>query len=234
MSHDFYTFDELVALLNEDRKSVEKMVSRGRVPARRVAGDWRFNKVEITHWLEQKLREYDDENLAQLELTHQSEELDAAMPVSALLTVDTVEVPMDARTKPSVLQTLVEVAGRTWHVWEPATVLEAVKQREEVMSTGFEHGVAIPHARNPLPEALGESIIAFGRTTAGIPFGAPKRQLTDMFFLVLARDARTHLQILARLGRLLQHPDFVDNLRATQNSVSAYDLICSTDEVIGG
>jgi PTS system nitrogen regulatory IIA component len=112
---------------------------------------------------------------------------------------------------------------------EPAAVLEAVKQRENVMSTGFDNGIAIPHPRNPLPDALSDSVVVFGRTVTGIPFGAPKRALTDMFFLVLARDSKTHLQILARLGRLMQLPDFVNNLRTAETSADAYDLICVAD-----
>jgi PTS system nitrogen regulatory IIA component len=115
-------------------------------------------------------------------------------------------------------------------VWSPAEILQAVLQREEVFSTGFESGVAIPHPRNPLPDAYGQSLIAFGRTFCGIPFGAPKRQLTDLFFLVLCRDTRTHLHILSRLGRILQLPGFIDDLRAAEDSQQAYDVICKADE----
>ena len=234
MSRDFLTIEELTSELGRDRRQVEKLVSRGRIPGRRVSGEWRFNRIEITHWLEKELRDFDEQDLALLEKSQQSMEPDAQVPVSQLLTPDTIQVPLDARTKPSVLKSLVEVAGRTWHVFEPAAVLEAIKQREEIMSTGFDNGVAIPHPRNPLPEAVGESLIAFGKTSSGIPFGAPKRQLTDMFFLVLARDSRTHLKILARLGRLLQLPDFIDTLRATETSSDAYAVICEADEQIDG
>ena len=51
-----------------------------------------------------------------------------------------------------------------------------------------------------MPNALGESVIAYGRTTTGIPFGGERGALTDIFFLVLCRDDRTHLQVLARLS----------------------------------
>ncbi|MFN9721027.1 MAG: PTS sugar transporter subunit IIA, partial [Planctomycetota bacterium] len=168
-----------------------------------------------------------------LEQSQQSSELSQKCPIAALLSVETCEVPLDAGTRPAVLQALIEVAGRTWHVWDPASILKAVKEREEVMSTGFESGVAIPHPRNPLPDALGQSVIAFGRTLSGIPFGAPGRVLTDLFFLVLARDAATHLQILARLGRILQREGIVDRLRASESGAAAYDLLVAADQEIG-
>jgi PTS system nitrogen regulatory IIA component len=102
--------------------------------------------------------------------------------------------------------------------------------REEVLSTGFENGVAMPHPRTPLPDAIGQSIIAYGRTLSGIPFGAPKRALTDLFFLVLCRDSRTHLLVLARLARILQIPGFIESLREAEDSRTSYDLICAADQ----
>lgn len=232
MARDYYTFDDLVQLLGRDRRIIERMVNRGLVPGRKVSGEWRFNPSEITHWLEQELRGFGDSDLALLEQQQQSEEL-AQQPVSSLLRPETCEASLDAGTKPSVLQALIEVAGRTWQVWEPASILKAVREREDVMSTGFDNGVAIPHPRNPQPDSLGQSIIAFGRTSSGIPFGAPKRQLTDLFFLVLARDSATHLQILARLGRMLQLPEFLSDLRHAESSMAAWDVITQADQQIG-
>jgi nitrogen PTS system EIIA component len=234
LSRDFYTLDELARKLNRDRRQLEKMVNRGLVPGRRVAGEWRFNEIEITHWLEQELRRFEDAALAHLEQNQDSEEFETPHPVTELICRETVQVPLDAGTRPSVLTALMEVAGRTWQVWDPAALLKAIREREAVMSTGFESGVAIPHPRNPLPEALGESVVVFGRTVSGIPFGAPRRQLTDMYFLVLARDTATHLQILARLGRMMQLPDFLTTLRAAETSDDAYDVICDADHTVTG
>ena len=233
MSRDFYTLDDLIQRLGQDRRQVEKLVNRGVIPGRRVGGDWRFNENEITHWLEQELRGFDDDGLAQFEQSQLSSELQTQSPISMLLAVETCEVPLDAGTRPAVLQALIELAGRTWQIWDPAAVLKAVKEREDVLSTGFDNGVAIPHPRNPLPDALGQSIIAFGRTLSGIPFSAPGRSMTDLFFLVLARDAATHLQILARLGRILQRDGFVQELRHAESGQEAFRLLIAADQQIG-
>ena len=233
MSHEPYSLEELARRLGRDRREIEKLANRGGIPGRKVSGEWQFHPTEITHWLEQKMREYTETELAAVEESQLSTEADADVPVSSLLSLKTVEVPLQARTKRSVLESLVEVAGRSWQIWEPAAALQAVLEREEVLSTAFENGVAIPHPRNPLPDVLGESVIAFGRTFSGIPCGAPKRGLTDLFFLVLCRDSRTHLRVLARLGRMLQVPGFLEYLRETENSLAAYEIICETDRKIG-
>ncbi len=233
MSHESYSLGELAEHLGRDRREIEKLVSRGRIPGRKVGGDWVFHQAEITHWLEQEMREYSDPELQGIERSQKSTEIDSGVPVSSLLYPETVQIPLEARTKRSVLECLVEVAGRTWQVWNPAEVLSAVLAREEVLSTAYENGVAIPHPRNPLPDAIGQSVIAFGRTFSGIPFGAPSRQLSDLFFLVLCRDSRTHLLVLARLGRLIQVPGLLESLRSADSSDSVYELIRDADAQLG-
>lgn len=224
MAHEWYSLDELARQLGRDRREIDRLANRGRIPGRKLGGEWQFHATEITHWLEQEMRAYTDRELQQVEESQVSGD-SAGVTICSLLHPETVQIPLEARTKRSVLESLVEVAGRTWQVWTPAEVLSAVQAREEVLSTGYANGVAIPHPRNPLPDALGESIVAFGKTLSGIPFGAPNRALCDLYFLVLCRDARTHLKVLARLGRLLQVSGFVEGLRAAEDSAAAYELI---------
>lgn len=229
MSREWFSLDELARQLGRDRREIEKLVQRGRIPGRKMAGEWQFHPTEITHWLEQEMREYTDRELAVLEQTHQSTEFTDPHPVAALIKPETVQVPLEARTKRSVLESLVEVAGRTWEIWQPATLLAAIQERETVLSTAFENGVAIPHPRNPLPDVMGQSIIAFGRLLSGIPFGGSNRLPTDLFFLVACRDSRTHLHVLARLGRMMQSPGFIEELRSIEDSHAAYEFIVNAD-----
>lgn len=224
-TYGILNLDELSRRLGKDRREVEKLVQRGRIPGRKVAGTWQFQETEITQWMEQELRKFDEAELADFE-QRQTQPLDS---LETILKPETVQVPLQARTRRSLLEELIEVAGRSWQVWEPAAIFKAVLQREEIMSTALPGGVAIPHPRSQLPDALGESIVTFGRTQSGIPFGAPQRELTDLFFLVLCRDSRTHLSVLARLSRLLQRPGFLNQLRLTETGGEAHDLILKTD-----
>ena len=230
MDHRLLNLDELAVRLGRDRREVERLVQRGNLPGRKINDQWQFHPAEVTQWLEQELRNYSDAELVQVEEAQRSTELDPQLPVTSLLKPELVQVPLEARTKRSVLESLLEVAGRTWQVWEPAPILKAMLERETACSTGFDNGVAIPHTRTPMPDVLGESLIAYGRTFSGIPFGAPKRALSDIYFLVLCRDSRTHLQVLARLGRMIQIPGFLEELRATDDSRGTYDAIVAADQ----
>ncbi len=233
MSRDWYTLDELAAHLGRDRREIERLANRGRIPGHKRGGEWQFHSAEVTQWLEQEMRQYSDAQLADVEKSMDSSDVEAIVPLSRLISPETVQVPLEARTRRSVLESLVEVAGRTWKVWQPAQILKAVQEREDLMSTAFDNGVALPHPRQQSPDTVSESVVAFGRTLSGIPFGAANNTLTDLFFLVVCKDPRTHLHALARLGRLIQKPEFVEQLRAAPDSRSAHDLIVQADQDVG-
>jgi PTS system nitrogen regulatory IIA component len=225
MASEMMDMGQLAAYLQRDVREVGKLASRGHLPGHKVGGQWRFHRAEINHWIETQLPVYNDKQLAALETAGGTDE-----PLLAgLLCEACMAVPLLAATRASVLKELVNLAEQSWQVYDPAAILEAVRQREDLMTTALPQGVAIPHPRRPLPAALGESVMAFGRTASGIPFGAPHGALTDIFFLVCCRDDRTHLRVLARLTRLLTRPGFVDELRAAQTPAEAYEKITAAE-----
>jgi PTS system nitrogen regulatory IIA component len=218
--------DQLASYLRKDVREVGKLASRGHLPGRKVGGEWRFARAEINRWLEARLHEYTEEQLTALEAGGPSARAAADEPgeplLAGLLSEATTAVPLPASTRASVLKELVALAEQSWQVYDPEAILEAVRQREEMGSTALPSGVAIPHPHRPLAAALGEHVLAFGRTVNGIPFGSG---LTDVFFLVCCRDDRTHLRVLARLTRLLIRPGFLDALRQAESAGEAYETI---------
>jgi PTS system nitrogen regulatory IIA component len=220
--------DQLARYLQRDVREVSKMASRGYLPGHKVSGQWRFARAEINQWIETQMHAYTEQELAALESGgEQNPEQDPL--VSGLLPVNCVAVPLAASTKASVLRELVRLAEQSWQVYDPEAIHNAIRQREEMCSTVLESGVAIPHPRRPLPAALGESVLAYGRTASGIPFGSCRGILTDIFFLVLCRDDRTHLRVLARLSRLLLRPGFTDELRAAETAEDTWQVIDASE-----
>lgn len=226
MSNEMMDLEELARYLRRDEREVSKLASRGHLPGQKVGGQWRFARAEVTHWLETQLHQYDEAQLTALETAHAASE---EVRVSSLLSEATIAVPLPATTRKSILKELVKLAEQSWQVYDPDAILEAITQREEMASTALGSGVAIPHPHRPLPQALGESVIAFGRTASGVPFGAPQGNLTDLFFLVCCQDYQTHLRVLTRLSRLLLRPGFMDELRAAETPAEVWQLIDATE-----
>jgi nitrogen PTS system EIIA component len=217
MENEMMDLDEVAVYLHRDKREVIKLADRGHLPGRKVGGVWRFARAEINHWLETQLPDYTENQLRALEMRDSRAEGQEPL-ITGLLGESSVAVPLAASTRASVLRELVRLAEQSWHVYDPEAVLSAIRQREEMGSTALESGVAIPHPRRPIPSALGESVLAYGRTGSGIPFGAPGGALTDIYFLVCCRDQATHLRVLARLSRLLLQPGFVEELRTAETA----------------
>jgi nitrogen PTS system EIIA component len=228
MGNDVMGLEELATYLHRDVREVSKLASRGKLPGQKVGGEWRFLRVEINQWLEGQLSGYTDQQLTAVEAgPDRNPEYEPLL--SEYLSEATVAVPLGASTKVSALRELVALAERSWQVYDPAALLEAIRHREEMGSTALPSGVAIPHPHRPLPAVLGEPVIAYGRTVSAIPFGAEHGGLTDIFFLVACRDDRTHLRVLARLSRLLLRPGFLDELRAAETPGETFELIAKEE-----
>ena len=90
----------------------------------------------------------------------------------------------------------------------------AFRRREEVMSTGIGFGIAVPHVFSP---GVAETVVAFGRSLAGVPFAALDSFPVEFIFLfIFPADAATRdsdLKSLSRTTRRLDHRQMRNALR---------------------
>ena len=138
--------------------------------------------------------------------------------VSHLLTPAGIRLNLTSADRDSVLTELsAAVPELQNHPEKRAALLKALRDREELHSTGIGDGVALPHARTALSGLVNQPVIVFGRHTPGIPFGAIDRKPVQLFFLLVTTSVTQHLQILARISRLLQGPVLRQKLLAADS-----------------
>jgi PTS system nitrogen regulatory IIA component len=227
MPYRTLTIQEVARMLGTDVRRVQRMAQRGQIPCQKVKGHYRFNRAEITEWLQRTVGAMDGEHLAGFDagMTQQRQALRDDVVITPLLRPAAVTTNLGSRTKDSTLRELVALAEATGLVLNGQDLLDAVLHREELYSTAMEGGIAIPHPRRPLPYAIAEPILVVARTTRGIAFGAPDGGLTDLFFLTVSQDDRHHLHVLARLCRMLYDPDFVVRLRQAETAPAMIELM---------
>lgn len=236
MAQDDFDIDRLAAYLHMMPAAVAKLAERGKLPGRRVGGEWRFSAAEVHHWLEDRIGLSDDDALV-----HMEGALDRAsgspqpdeISIAALLKPEAIEIPLDARTRGSVIVKMTELAARTHLLWDPEKMADAVRAREEMHSTALDNGVALLHARRPMPAILAEAILALGISRGGIPFGSGG-SLTDIFFLICSTSDHEHLRILARLSRVINDQEFLTALRNADNADHVHRLIRERESTIQG
>ena len=233
MANKDFDIDSLAEFLHITPAEVRKMAERGKVPAKKIAGQWKFFSEEIHTWFEDRIGVSDDRELAHVEkvLEIQSrKQIVDAFHIPDLMPIDLVFVPLLARTKPKVIQLLCKSVAATGVLWDAEKMGEAIRKREDLHPTALENGVAMLHPRRPMTNILGEAFVALGITTKGLAFGGPRGTLTDIFFLIGSTDEAVHLRVLSRLSRLIREPDFLDTIRSTSDSVAAHRCITEFDE----
>jgi PTS system nitrogen regulatory IIA component len=227
MAQDYYDVNRLAEYLHMMPAAITRLAERGKLPGRRVGGQWRFSAAEIHHWLEDRIGLSDDDALVHVEgaLDRASTSDDPeSISIADLLHPESIESPLEARTRGSVVTRMTELAARTHLLWDPQQMATAVRAREAMHSTALDIGVALLHPRRPMSSILAEAVLALGVTPRGIPFGSGG-SVTDIYFLICSTSDHEHLRILARLSRLINDQEFLDTVRAAENSAVLHQLI---------
>ncbi len=125
----------------------------------------------------------------------------AAAAVGDLISPDRVIIWDDPASKDEIFQRLVG-AITDGQPRLASEIMGRLKEREKIGSTFLNEGVALPHARI---ESLKGPQIAVGLTHQGV-LDAPTDKPIEVVFMLLSptTGATTHLQMLAKAGRLLQ------------------------------
>ena len=107
------------------------------------------------------------------------------------------------RTKDEILAEMVEVVSTSDAVGDADALLRAVREREQLLSTGIGLGIAIPHARIG---SVRRFVVAVGRHASGIEFGAIDGRPVNIVVLIAGpQDAqKPYLELLAQLSRRLK------------------------------
>jgi mannitol/fructose-specific phosphotransferase system IIA component (Ntr-type) len=135
------------------------------------------------------------------------------MKLTELITKDLVEVPLRATDKWQALAILAQVPVRAGRY--PASFASVVEQalvvRERSMTTGMEHGIAIPHAAI---DGIDEPIGVLGLNPVGIPFETLDGQPAKIVIgLVIPRAKKlAHIKTLAEIAKLLSRAEVRDRL----------------------
>ncbi|MFF3531718.1 PTS fructose transporter subunit IIABC [Streptomyces rubiginosohelvolus] len=143
--------------------------------------------------------------------------------MSELITAELVDLDLSATTKDAAARSLAERMVAAHRVTDLDGFLADVAAREAQMPTGLDGGIGIPHCRS---EHVNAPTLAFGRSAAGIDFGAADGP-ADLIFLIAAPAGADddHLTILSGLARRLMDPEFTAALRAGSDPAAVAALI---------
>lgn len=143
------------------------------------------------------------------------------MIVSETLRPEFVLFQSEGVSKLAALRTLTEAFAQHGAIGDVESCMNALLERERLMTTGVGKGVALPHAFSP---SAPETVIGYLRVEQGVDFDSVDEKPVRHIFCILGPPTAQgrHLKILARLARLLNQDAF---LRALDGAKTPEDLL---------
>jgi nitrogen PTS system EIIA component len=131
--------------------------------------------------------------------------------------------------KRSLLEALVRQIKEVLVDIDEEVLLQRLLQREEEVSTGIGHGVAIPHA---FLEGLNESRCVLCQIPDGVDFQSLDASPVHVVFVLLSPPGQTgnHIRLLARIARKVAREHFVYRLATAQSTGELYSLLVEEDQ----
>jgi PTS system nitrogen regulatory IIA component len=87
-------------------------------------------------------------------------------------------------------------------------LFQAVMEREALMSTGMEKGIALPHPRTPMLEDGEKPFAAIAFPLSPLAWDTPDNSKVHTVFLIVSKSPKQHLGVLSGINVLCRDEDF--------------------------
>ncbi|XPP90789.1 PTS fructose transporter subunit IIABC [Photobacterium leiognathi subsp. mandapamensis] len=151
--------------------------------------------------------------------------------ITSLINENLICLELKAKTKDDVFNEMAELLVAQGRVADKTQFIADVKAREELGNTGFEEGIAIPHAKSA---AVAQPAVAIGVSRAGIEYGAEDGKPSQLFFMIASPDNgdNHHIEVLAELSSKLIEDGFVEQFLAAKTEKEALALLLEEKEQV--
>ncbi|MDR2305024.1 MAG: PTS sugar transporter subunit IIA [Treponema sp.] len=125
------------------------------------------------------------------------------MNLKTVLTTETIKLGLKGSTKEEIINELLDILVAANKIQDRQAAYNAVMDRENKMSTGMKHGIAIPHGKSP---AIGDLVACIGISEKPVDFDSLDHEPCRIFIMTLSPVEKTgpHLQFLAEISLLFK------------------------------
>ncbi|EKP0316211.1 PTS sugar transporter subunit IIA [Aeromonas veronii] len=149
--------------------------------------------------------------------------------ITTLINEHLINLDLKATRKEEVFTEMARLLVAQGKVSDEQQFVKDLWAREELDNTGFEEGVALPHAKSA---AVSTPAVAIGISRNGIDYGAEDGKPSKLFFMIAspAGGANHHIEVLAELSAKLIEEGFIDALLAARTPADALALLLAKKE----
>ena len=135
------------------------------------------------------------------------------MRITDLLKKESISLKATPSNKAECLEMAISLMEKAGNISDYKAYKEQVFFRETEGTTGIGDGIAIPHGKCDAVKSPGLAAMVIPN---GVEYEALDGEPVDLLFLIAAPNTKdnVHLDVLAKLSRLLMHEDFVKGLKS--------------------
>jgi PTS system nitrogen regulatory IIA component len=150
------------------------------------------------------------------------------MKISNILVQEAVILDLESKDKDGALVEMANILAATEPSLDSGKLVNVLRERESLQSTGMGEGVAIPHGRIA---NLNQLMVAFARSRKGVDFDSIDGQPTHLFFVLVVPESSggQHLKALARISRFLRDETFRESLLEAETREEIVQAIQTED-----
>jgi len=152
--------------------------------------------------------------------------------ITELINEKLIRLDLKATNKKDVFVELIDVLHAEGRISDKEQFLADINAREELGNTGFEDGVALPHAKS---SAVTKPAVIIGVSKAGIDYGAEDGKPSKLFFMIASPDGGSnhHIEVLAELSSKLIQNGFIEQFLKAKTEKDALKLLLKKVEPAG-
>jgi mannitol/fructose-specific phosphotransferase system IIA component (Ntr-type) len=141
-----------------------------------------------------------------------------------MLQAGNIRLVLKAGTKEDAIRELAEVIQASTPLPNLENIIQLVLAREQMMPTGLENGIAIPHGKTDTVDRL---YVAMAVLRQGLDFNSTDGLPARIILLLVSPAARSgpHLRFMAEFSRLLQSAEMRQAILDAETPERVYALI---------
>ncbi len=183
--NDIMTIEEVAEYLRVSERTVYDWVQKGEIPGGKIGTSWRFKRSEIENWVNRKLT---PRLSADIE--------DFSNSLKSVLSPESV-IKIISDNKWDALEEMSELIIHAGGLKYKDELMNALRRREELMSTGIGWGIAVPHVRL---ESVKSPVMALGVSNDGLSNYESLDGLPVQYVIMIAAGKYQHAEYIKLLS----------------------------------
>ncbi len=215
---------DVAELLNVSETTVRRWLKDGKIPAYQLNHQYRFSRGEIEDWMMKCKLKLGRDGFSPFEekqiyppLTDDSTRTGTQQySLYRAMFKGGVVANVPAKTKQELIKMVMHEAAPRLGL-DPDLCAELLLDREALMPTALNSGLAVPHPRDIVLEIPGSDTIVTVFPETPIEYGALDGQPVHTLFFLFSASDKTHLHLLSKLAHLGSQPQALDFLASKPN-----------------